>query len=109
MIQIIMRAHWGKNPHFIQKFKNGVIFALEPTVLLIKPVFRFLQQSAVVVVVSTGQPTGITPYLTKDVLHGFSLGQADSVLSNRHFLMMLPSPVLPSYSLHLPQRRHNSV
>ena len=29
----------------VHKFKNGVIFALRPTVLLIKPVFRFLHQN----------------------------------------------------------------
>ena len=34
--------------HRPQKFKNGVIFALGPTVLLIKPVFRFWYQNALI-------------------------------------------------------------
>ena len=34
--------------HRPQKFKNGVIFALGPTVLLIKPVFRFCYQNAMI-------------------------------------------------------------
>ena len=73
-----------------QKFKNEVIFALRPTVLLIKPVFRFLHQNTSI---CTPKWSGWSGDFKETILDRFW----------SHF-----GPILVDFDRFLPQNAHQN-